>query len=388
MECAQVRSDTLSALLGWSGGEGQESLTEEEARAAEPSDESKRELFFRDAERTIGLMSEAIGVLRHHPAESLTTASRLCHTLAERFDGMGYVFGAVFIRDIEGTLEGLLRRLPQGMVPGMDKAMADLTIQIDEVALSLVSYLDELQQRGEDLAECAESRIYLVEALVAWNPTVAPPPAEPANPADLLLGAVFGRDDSTAPPLEPPPAPVVPPAPSAAAVVEPWPVPRAEEAEAPRYSAVDSEPEWEVWTGSWQDEEPEPAVSPGGSREPGAVEYLIFECRGQEYALPVGALAEVVRGERVLPLPYDRPEVAGVVNYQGEAVPVLRLDGEPHAEGAIARYLLIVGRDESRCGIEAERISRIASLAPRDFRPCAGARWTPFTCQTLRVVDL
>ena len=52
---------------------------------------------------------------------------------------------------------------------------------------------------------------------------------------------------------------------------------------------------------------------------------VVFELAGQKYALQLSAVLLVVRAGEITPLPKAPPCVAGIINFQGQVVPVFSL---------------------------------------------------------------
>lgn len=99
---------------------------------------------------------------------------------------------------------------------------------------------------------------------------------------------------------------------------------------------------------------------------PGADERLLtFEISDGLYALPIDGVLEVAEMCRVACIPSMRRDVAGVVNYHGDALPVLSwlsLCGI-ETSGQEANFLVITdrGSDVPRLGISVDRIAGLVN---------------------------
>lgn len=101
------------------------------------------------------------------------------------------------------------------------------------------------------------------------------------------------------------------------------------------------------------------------------VQVVGFHLGGELHGCDVALVEEVLTRERVHPLADMPPEVTGVVLLRGELIPVL--DVAP-ALGLTAgagerRAVLVVGMDEVRFGVAADRLDEVREIAPEALRP-------------------
>lgn len=103
-----------------------------------------------------------------------------------------------------------------------------------------------------------------------------------------------------------------------------------------------------------------------------ALQFLELELAGQLYGLPLRAVQEVVAMAQ-LSGPPDLPAViAGFLNLEGEAIPVLRLDRMLRlAERPAGMYtpLIVLRGQEGRLALMAERVNRIRAVAEEAVLP-------------------
>ncbi len=104
------------------------------------------------------------------------------------------------------------------------------------------------------------------------------------------------------------------------------------------------------------------------------VQHIVFRVAGDEYALPLLSVTEIVRLEGVALAPKAKEALFGSMTLRGERVPVLDLSvafgrgrTEPTAESCV---LVVEGRvDETRAplGIAVDGVSRVLDLAPAEI---------------------
>src|SRR3982751_50707 len=105
-------------------------------------------------------------------------------------------------------------------------------------------------------------------------------------------------------------------------------------------------------------------------------QYLSFVLCGEEYAVNILRVKEIIEYDALTRVPAMPPSVRGVINLRGRVVPVVDLAarfGLP--DGGITRRSCIVmvelvDNDESIVlGIIADAVSQVLDLAPSDIEP-------------------
>lgn len=110
--------------------------------------------------------------------------------------------------------------------------------------------------------------------------------------------------------------------------------------------------------------------------------YVVCRYGDDAYALPAGAVDRVLPFAALKPLPGAARGLAGVLNYQGQPVPVVDLgllfQDAPVPEVFGARIVLchVPGLRSGRLGILAERVDGVLALPEESFVP-AGASADP-----------
>lgn len=110
---------------------------------------------------------------------------------------------------------------------------------------------------------------------------------------------------------------------------------------------------------------------------------LVFEVAGEAYALPISGVAEVIEVETIASIPTLPAKVGGVINFHGDALPVVRAtalfatEGEPDV--GCGQVLAITDRPTgtARLGMPVDRVIGLvqgASAVALDESPVAERR--------------
>jgi chemotaxis-related protein WspB len=108
--------------------------------------------------------------------------------------------------------------------------------------------------------------------------------------------------------------------------------------------------------------------------------YLLVRLGSDTYAIETGAVRRILPFARLKALPSDFPALAGVLNFHGQAVPVLDLTllltGAPSRERLGTRIILaeiaLAAAPTRPLGLLAEGAHSVVRFAPDSFQP-AGA---------------
>jgi purine-binding chemotaxis protein CheW len=107
-----------------------------------------------------------------------------------------------------------------------------------------------------------------------------------------------------------------------------------------------------------------------------AGQYLTFELAGEEYALDILHVREILRFEEVTRVPTAPPSVRGVLNLRGSVVPVVDLAvrfGLPETVETRRTCIVIVevspGGEPLVMGVMADAVSQVMDLLPGDIEP-------------------
>ena len=101
-----------------------------------------------------------------------------------------------------------------------------------------------------------------------------------------------------------------------------------------------------------------PAVASQGAEE----RLLTFEAGGTFYALPIAGVLEVTEVSHIACIPSLPTRIGGVINYHGDALPVVRFaslfEGSPAELSEASNILVITDRatDAARLGLPVDRV--------------------------------
>ena len=107
------------------------------------------------------------------------------------------------------------------------------------------------------------------------------------------------------------------------------------------------------------------------------LQLACFEVGSACYALPVGAVREIVRAQSVAPLPGAPPLIEGLVDLRGRLIPVVDLARVVGAESSSAlseKRVAVIAYDDLFLGIcvdQATEVIQVASAACRPLPPIA-----------------
>lgn len=212
-------------------------------------------------------------------------------------------------------------------------------------------------------------------------PAVTPEPlaAEEAPPA--IGFAPEGVSPEIAPAEAAPPAPAVEPEPEGEIVLyrpAPAPVP------APVAAAEPSLPEAAPQAAPVPP--PSPALPPAPPPAPAVVaapdvatptgetprEYLTFSLGGEEYAMPIDRIVEIVPHRPTTPVPNADDSVLGILSLRGVVVPVLdirtRLGGREIPVTHDTRFV-VLALEKEMVGLFVDRVRRVIRLVPSEVQP-------------------
>ena len=105
-------------------------------------------------------------------------------------------------------------------------------------------------------------------------------------------------------------------------------------------------------------------------------QYLTFFLRGEEYAVRILRVKEIIEWETVTRVPATPPHVRGVINLRGAVMPVIDLAAKfGHGETVPARTTCIVvvetrlHNELLTVGVMADAVSEVVGIAPEAIEP-------------------
>ena len=100
------------------------------------------------------------------------------------------------------------------------------------------------------------------------------------------------------------------------------------------------------------------------------VQLCTFHLGDGSFALPVGAVREVLRPPRLTPVPLAPPDVIGVANLRGQIVPVLdlrlRLGVDASKEAA---HVLVLRVSDAVFGVAVDSVGDVVEVDRSAFEP-------------------
>jgi len=134
-------------------------------------------------------------------------------------------------------------------------------------------------------------------------------------------------------------------------------------------------------------------VLAGARHEETPAPYLELVCfaRGEErYGFPLRHAIEVLRIHEIVPIPGVPHSFAGVINFRGEVLAVIDLQGErpdPTRRITDTTRVVVIGGDEAELGIFADAVEGMRSLEERELMPSTAGDLLGVTRDGLCVLD-
>ncbi len=101
--------------------------------------------------------------------------------------------------------------------------------------------------------------------------------------------------------------------------------------------------------------------------------FLICFIGKQEFILPVQAVIEVSSFKNSFPLPEPREGIEGLVNFRGEAIPIVNLndhDFNLNSQSDPMRLLVVCEHNESRFGLRISKTDEVIEVDTTTFQKC------------------
>jgi len=105
-------------------------------------------------------------------------------------------------------------------------------------------------------------------------------------------------------------------------------------------------------------------------------QYVTFNLMGEEYALHIGHVREIIECDRITSIPSMPPVVRGVLNLRGSVVPVIDLPvkfGLAETSLARAAYAVVVelvwSGESVRLGLLTTELGRVIDVNREDIKP-------------------
>jgi purine-binding chemotaxis protein CheW len=112
--------------------------------------------------------------------------------------------------------------------------------------------------------------------------------------------------------------------------------------------------------------------------EPERIEdtFLVFAVGEGEYALGIKNVTEIVRMQRIVPVPDMHGYVPGVINLRGRVIPVMdirRRFGMAPRDYCDRTVIVILETESSTAGLVVDAVCEVCEIAPADIEPISEA---------------
>jgi purine-binding chemotaxis protein CheW len=101
-------------------------------------------------------------------------------------------------------------------------------------------------------------------------------------------------------------------------------------------------------------------------------QVVAFTVGGEEYALPIDQIREVIRYTQPRNLSSDDPHMLGVISLRGKIVPVADLAGHPGVNatpGEDAKIVILDTGDTASAGVIVDDVHEVLTLQGSDIEP-------------------
>jgi purine-binding chemotaxis protein CheW len=100
--------------------------------------------------------------------------------------------------------------------------------------------------------------------------------------------------------------------------------------------------------------------------------FLTFHVGGEEYAVPVAYVTEIVRLQKSFAIPDVPAYVRGVINLRGKVIPLLDVRnrfGLPDAAYTDRTVVVVLDVGETSTGLVVDAVSEVAEILPEQIEP-------------------
>ncbi len=115
-----------------------------------------------------------------------------------------------------------------------------------------------------------------------------------------------------------------------------------------------------------------PAAVEAGTRD--IVELLSFRLAGEEYAVEIGSVREIVKPPPITEVPRAPEAVLGVIGLRGEALPVfdplLLLGLARHEEASsVSRRVIVIDTEQGLAGLSVDAVEHVVRMPRQAIEP-------------------
>lgn len=101
-------------------------------------------------------------------------------------------------------------------------------------------------------------------------------------------------------------------------------------------------------------------------------QFIVFTIDGEEYAIPITDIREVVEVALITPVPDSLPFVLGIMNLRGKIVPILDLEKRlnlTREQEAASRHILITDYENNLMGVQVDQVQEVLRVAKKHIQP-------------------
>lgn len=119
-------------------------------------------------------------------------------------------------------------------------------------------------------------------------------------------------------------------------------------------------------------------MAPNGApyREGSLAQFIVFRLSGEEFAIPIGEVREIIRSAPLTPVPGAPAAVKGVLNVRGEIAAVVDLRvrfGLPARDGPENKHLVISAVEKGLYALMVDEVAEVLRVAPEEIKPAPEA---------------
>ncbi len=100
--------------------------------------------------------------------------------------------------------------------------------------------------------------------------------------------------------------------------------------------------------------------------------FLWFTVGGENYAVPIQHVKEVIRPRRITPVPRSPAALTGIISHRGALIAILDLAGRLGIVSTTAfavQRIIVVRKGEGYCGLLVNRVGRVVMRRPSEVEP-------------------
>jgi purine-binding chemotaxis protein CheW len=99
-------------------------------------------------------------------------------------------------------------------------------------------------------------------------------------------------------------------------------------------------------------------------------QLIVFRLAGEEFAIPIGDVREIIRSGPVTPVPGARASVKGIINVRGEIAAVVDLRirfGLPSNQEPEPKHLVITSQGKNLLALMVDEVAEVLRIGPNEI---------------------